>query len=605
MRGAVHHIDLTVIDLAARITVRSETPDATNAADGAPRRGGGAKFASLQMSGPAQTAACLMPIDFKYLDFLCETTTRTNAFFFDYRSADGYGVSFYECYFAVPDGVTVSSTNRIAAVQNRLGTVKQCRFYRCRNAVKRSGSGIGCWDASINNYRRVDNTIIRTLIDDNVIKGCNGDAISVNGTKNDIFDNFGSDFEVLGTSHQDCIQHTGFGENGTTLADVIRMRRNVFNRGAGNLTKSEPQGYFVTDNDPPTALAGVELVNNVFVGSMPNMTVLQAATGPLVERNTILVAGDYPDGSTPYNGTCNIKQGTGGVLDRCYYNDIDVSLQPGIVSTNNAEPTYAEYPDHFVNPVYGPFATKAEVIAAWKAKAGGSALLGDGTYRGALFPDGTWNDGTVYQATPPTTITQEANLATVTVNQSVTITYQLDAAANQVVTVTPGVSGVTGTFSAATATIGVGSASAQITFTPTSVGTATLSAADDRSLTGPSNITVTVTAAESSAPTSYTQSADRSSVTLGGGVIITYTLNAVATSPVVITPAVSGVTGAFSQATVTIGAGAQSTTVSFFPATTGTASLAASDDASLTDPAAIQVEVSAVTKGQLITLGLA
>lgn len=598
----------TVIDLAGEITIRSETPRAEILADGR-AFGGGVIIANIVL-GPG-TGAPLAPLHFKYIDFIMQTQNPARERMVEYRGITGYGVSASHCYFAVPDEFDQALFSGMEGMLTRLCTFHSNFGYRLENLA--TTDGIGHYYSGTGTIRVPDTTVIRRTLTENVATQCTADSFKIGGTKNDVSDNFGYNYERVpgSTAHQDGIQHQGFGSLGYTLTDVAYIEGNIFFRGTGNGTAGVPQPYIFTDTDPPTQQTGITFVNNLSVSGSPTGITIPASIGPTVERNTTVCLTSWPDGAGDANARIYLKQGTGGLVDKNIANALDVTeagnAQVGVdvTSDNDFISDKTLYPNYFNDPTasVSTLITRAAIIAAFKAKLDGLAKNADGTYNGAYFPDGTKNDGTIYQATPPTSISQSANVSTVTVGEAVTITYQLDAAANQSVTVTPGVSGVTGDFSAATAVIGVGEASAQLTFTPTSAGTATITAADNRSLIGPSNITVTVNAAQAS-PTAYTQAANQASTTLGGSITVTYTLNAQAVTDVTITPAVSGVSGVFSSSTVVITNGQTSGQVTFFPSSVGSGTLTATDDSSLTDPAGISITVATVNRGQLVTLGL-
>lgn len=582
---------------AEPIIITSETP---NAGDG-----GSARFLCAPFLVSGLAAYLNIPVVFDHVDFRLESgESNGRLFFITYRNTNGYGVGVRDCYFGVDDAVAIVTATRIEAVNMRLADVDSCTFYRCRRAGSRA-TGIGCpsTTSGVTTIPIPDNTVIRNVFQNNTVLKSNGDSYQVNGTKNDLFDNFFNDYEIYtstGTPHQDAAQHLGYNNYGLTVPDVIRIRRNVIVRGVGNGTNGAPQGLFATDSNPPALLEGVDIKNNLVLGLAQNATILACTSGPMVQWNTVVVVAGNPGGaSSSSNALCELREGVGGLVDRNVYNGYIIT-QSGVTETENVTITdKSTYADHFAAPVWGPFTTKEQAIAAWSALDNGGLLRGDGTYAGALFPDGSWNDGTQYQATPPTEISQSANLLSVTVGQPITITYQLDAAANQSVTITPDVDGVTGDFSAATVVIGVGDASGEVTFTPSSEGTAQFTATNNRSLANPAAVEVEVTSPVVS-PTLFTQVADRTEVSLGGGITVTYTLNAPAVEAVTITPGVTGVAGVFSAATVVIPNGQTSGQVTFSPSSHGEGSLTATDDSGLTDPAAIAITVAPVNKGQLL-----
>lgn len=282
---------------------------------------------------------------------------------------------------------------------------------------------------------------------------------------------------------------------------------------------------------------------------------------------------------------------------------VDTSAAPG-TWTEAARAAY--FTPWFQNPGHvRDFSamTAEQVVAALKADwapiLNGSLKNANGTYRGALFPDGTWNDGTVYNLTPPTLYTSSAAVAGGAVGAPITITLQLDAAANQAVTITPHVAGVTGTFSSATVVIDVGAASITIDFTPTSAGAASVTFTNDRSLPNPAALPLTITAAPTG-PTLYTQVALPALTPIGQGITITYVLDAPATADVTITPGCTLAGSFVTGSTVVIPFGIQSGSATFVASTIGTATFSATNNRSLSNPATTNVTVVRTTVGQLI-----
>jgi hypothetical protein len=272
----------------------------------------------------------------------------------------------------------------------------------------------------------------------------------------------------------------------------------------------------------------------------------------------------------------------------------------------------AYYAPYFVNPdvsdVDFDSLTPGEIFdvisTRFGAKLNGLLKNADGTYNGAFFPDGTWNDGTVYGATPATSISASAQLSTVTVGQPVTITYQLDAAAVAAVTITPAKSGVSGSFSPSTVVIATGDSSGSTTFTPTTAGTASLTCTNNRSLANPAAIVLPVTAAQVG-PTVYTQALNVGAhAPLLRAITISYTLDAAAITPVTITPACT-LAGTFtSGSTVVVPFGATAAQATFVPSVAGTATFSATNDSGLTNPATVQTSVTNCSNGQLVVLGI-
>lgn len=245
----------------------------------------------------------------------------------------------------------------------------------------------------------------------------------------------------------------------------------------------------------------------------------------------------------------------------------------------------------------------AEVREMYSAVEGGRLMNVNGTYRGRWFPDGTENDGSVFQATPPSAITSSTPTGTAEVGAPVVVTFQLDAAANQDVTIDPAVAGVTGSFSSDPVVIATGDASGTTTFTATSAGTAAITATDDRGLTDPATLNVTITA-PAVTPTSYTLAASPSVAVLLNAISLLATLDAPATADVTVTMACAQAGSFTSGASVVIPNGQTTGVVTFVPTAPGTYTFTSTNDRSLSNPAAVNVTVIRTTVGILVRLGM-
>ncbi|GBQ23536.1 hypothetical protein AA0472_1132 [Acetobacter estunensis NRIC 0472] len=127
---------------------------------------------------------------------------------------------------------------------------------------------------------------------------------------------------------------------------------------------------------------------------------------------------------------------------------------------------------------------------------------------------------------------------------------------------------LTGTLSAQKVTIPAGSTS-PVTFTlaPSASGTGTLSVTNNASLTDPAALSLTA-GTEAQNPTTLTPTVDKSSVLIGGSVVVTYSLDHPATSAETITGWTNG-KGSYSPATATIAVGQTSAQLTFTPSGTG------------------------------------
>lgn len=588
-----------VIDLDARITITSETPDTTTTIDGNNTWGGSARINAFEVASGAAGSVLRALYKFEYIDFIHDTdTTPLKGGFVVYRNQYCYGMAAHRCYFANEDAV--SYTNLVDD------------FFACRRAeftenyVYRPDRGVVC------NFNGIFDGIT-TVVDNNVFVGPYVDCVDIGGNYNQISRNFARDFNDKPGSHSDFMQHAGYSD-GVSHGPTLDVYENVVLAFGPT---SEPQAViFVTDVSAPATTTGVNAYNNIILtGGGPNPIRIQNSVGPLATRNTNIIAADYP----LIGGTAQAKisffgtVGVGGTVTQNYTNLIETDQQTGtptvadnkVVSPGSA----AAYQEAFPNYAWGPFTTKAQVIAALTPTAGvsvdvGGAMLADGRYVGALFPDGSWNDGTVFNGTPATLLTASASSSTTTTGQPVNITIQADAPVSGNVAVDVSIAGVTGSASPDPATILSGTVSKVTAFTPTSAGTATLTFTNDGGLTNPDPVVITVNA-PSVEPTAYTMTASQSTTTLGVQITITFVLNAPATDAVTITGAFSGVSGAWTGgSTVVIPNGDTTGQLVWAGSSTGTATFSATNDFGLPNPADVMVDVVGINAAQLIALGI-
>jgi hypothetical protein len=93
-------------------------------------------------------------------------------------------------------------------------------------------------------------------------------------------------------------------------------------------------------------------------------------------------------------------------------------------------------------------------------------------------------------------------------------------------------------------------------------------------------------------PSLYTATCPLAEAAIGQPVSITITLDAAASSPVIVTPHLSGVSGAFAPTTLTLAPGESSGVLVFTPSSAGTASLTFTNDSGLTDAVALGLSVA-------------
>jgi len=433
-------------------------------------------------------------------------------------------------------------------------------------------------------------------------------------------------------THKDISQFGGpLPEAASTEWQNVTIERGVFATADGD-TYAQGTFWRLTGTHAATsAFANATIRNVLYSGGASNGLTIGRGTGWTYERNGVFVDESRASGSlnhfprvaatgeaSTYGASGvfanNIVQGrspatttlmsTGLVASNNLFLDEAYTLPPEWTTTNNAP--YAD----FYNQVFQDADTSgldyasmtvAEIGPAIRAArapiVGGPAMNEDGTYKGPVFPDGSWNDGAVYGQTPETAITSSAAVETAQVGQPVTITFNTDAVASQSISVDPAVSGVTGTFSVDPVTIGLGETSATTSFTATSAGSAVITATNNRSLTNPTALGLAIEVAPT-APTSYTLVTNRTVIPLGASITLTVALN----QPATVETTISFTSNMGTAADVVIPFGQRFGVSLFYGTTLGTGTIAANDNQSLTDPAPLNVSVVRMVRGQLYNL---
>lgn len=418
--------------------------------------------------------------------------------------------------------------------------------------------------------------------------------------------------------------------SGISVTNFGTIARNIIVRDNGN-GEEDCQAIFLSDTRGPAFINGLNAYNNASLTTVPFGFLLtrfgnsshrrSTSLGQLdstavgLSKPSITTRFDVPIGPVDLTSTIVADRLIGNIFtnvtNRTTASGTDTVRSIPIANPVTLAQALAAYAVMFPNYVSGetPGYTTAAAVAhalspAILDVASGGARLPDGTYAGAFFPDGSWNDGTVYGSSGPTSYTATSPSSGAPTGIPITITLQLNAAATADVTFTPGVAGVSGSFSPAAPQILIGQSSVTVDFTATTAGTATVTFTNNRSLPNPAGLVFTMTAPNPD-PTLYTQVAvPPVSVSLGQSITITYALDLAATAAVTITPACT-LAGTFvTGSTVVIPIGETTGTAVFSPAMAGTATFSATDNRGLTDPASISVTVVAFNVAQLIVLGI-
>lgn len=186
----------TVVDLEARIEIRSENQTVGNDADGNPLRGGDAKHGGVWMSS-ARCGNIWWPLRFKWITFYRDIPAPSSGqnFLEYYPGLLGWGPDAVECRFE--NTQTVPLTLRNIGYNCRGSTADSNHFENCQRGIQSSGGVFGT------------TFLVPSAITNNVFHHCS-DFVTLSSTNLTITDNFGyaTATKNLG-DHPDGFQHLG------------------------------------------------------------------------------------------------------------------------------------------------------------------------------------------------------------------------------------------------------------------------------------------------------------------------------------------------------------------------------------------------------------
>lgn len=365
------------------ITIRSETVDTTISATGEPNRKHGFKISSIQTdttnSGDVET-----PIVFKDIWFEPDVAGFTGNLL-RYNSTKGWGMSLDGCRFSL--GAAVTSTS-VGGVDTHGGStngsyVKNCTFTGVNKAITLTKSDAGGLYAPV-----ITNNYAFAITED--FCGTDGYATNV------VFeDNFGRDFKArTGDPHADFLQDQGNVSGSAIPYGSVKRNIYVHNEGVGT---AGCQGIFFRGSTSP--MTGIDISNNIFImKNQANGIFLANATDPKVLSNTIIRhpedAGSKSQIYVPDSSAGDIP-GTGGQFTNNFTNQVNIAPQGGsptttpnyVVSLNSLANYQAAMPGFVASGIY----TREQAIVAATPLVDGPAKNVDGSYNGALLPDGNWN----------------------------------------------------------------------------------------------------------------------------------------------------------------------------------------------------------------------
>jgi hypothetical protein len=380
---------------SGRITIRSETPDTGTDANGNPRLQHGAKMGMVYFNGDSVAA---YPIDFRDIWWFTDQPTPVTAIFFQYAQSGTSGVSFYNSRCELGPDVSIPNNNG---------------GFRCAG----SSTVDGCHFLNMGDPACITMTMSvvpgAATISNNIFEGIYSDAIDIDGSGVTITRNFGFGWAKQAGNHQDPVQYTGSASSQTLGA----MTQNIFCNDLGGNLQS---GFFLSDQTGGF-LGGGNLKNNIISMGNTHGITLDHADAPIIQYNTVLVDPLVQ----PLNLVNNLIELTstgqnGATITGNAVNAVSTGTQPGTITLDNALLPIGSLTSAQIVAMYQvamPNYPGNNTDARWKTRAGvlniftpadlavgsGGFKKVGGTFYGALFPapsgypNGPWNDGSVYQ----------------------------------------------------------------------------------------------------------------------------------------------------------------------------------------------------------------
>lgn len=375
----------------SRITVRSETVDATTDANGHASGQHGFKIGALKASSTL-SGDVEVPIDWRDIHFYTNVAGSARPLLG--FATVSYGMRTYNCRIEI--GPAVTNPNSVAGFQfNSQAIVEDCYFKGMSKAITHLGAS------------QVRRCVGENLLEDFTQGGPLGDNVYE--------DNFIFNPRFESGGHGDNFQHTG-APDGTTIQGGSIVR-NISMRNDGPATAVTVQGAFLSQPQGETGIVENQVVrNNLFHNDMTNQIYMTRYNSPLVGENTCLT--DFQAGSSG-NAAAILTEtgfgGTDGTWRNNVSNTINIASQGGtVVNSNNGtlDRDLTEYTTAFPNYTNTGLVNRAAALLAFTpadlAVASGGMKNTDGTFRGALFPAtagetiGAWNDNSVFEPENPT-----------------------------------------------------------------------------------------------------------------------------------------------------------------------------------------------------------
>lgn len=220
-----------------------------------------------------------------------------------------------------------------------------------------------------------------------------------------ITDNFFANGRRGAGAHCDCIDMTVNGMANATYSAGDVIRRNIMIHGDSDQTNCRT-GIISTDFaaiGSGVLISNSDFSNNIFIGSESESFHLVNQVSGTAKRNTVISdRGSYNASLQPqiWMDGCGSMTVTDNITELAVQNNSASSantIARTLVLDRTLNSGAGSHAATFFAPVYGTSLTSAsDVRRAFRPILNGPAKNADGTYMGALFPDGTWNDGTVF-----------------------------------------------------------------------------------------------------------------------------------------------------------------------------------------------------------------
>lgn len=400
--SADYYIDIPTggyaADTGMHVKVRSETVDLTLDVEGNPNHRHGAKLGAIRTW--FDTAGTNAKLLFLNTWHTCEISPvpRSHLHTFGGSAASfGYGVSFDAGRCDVLAGITGADSVTALSVWGGC-SVSRMVFTNVLHGIFPTGS----------------KTNGDVTLDWNIFFDIFSDGAQANGSNVYYRYNLAFRKAYLAGAHGDFFQHTG--AQADTIDNGVVFSYNICVRGNGY--DSAPDWQFqLMKGDLPVSTGRVTFTssNNIYIGTASQGAWWAWGRDVVVACNTLL-QDRYSNGPTPLNVTIRAISDYAGenlTLTRNVSNGLDVLATTGTI-------TQMPSPNQTLTPVqqataFPSLPTTAmqsgslnrAAILQWSrpadlAVAAGGCRNPDGTFNGALFPNGAWNDGSVYDPANPT-----------------------------------------------------------------------------------------------------------------------------------------------------------------------------------------------------------